>query len=82
MNVFSFLLTNIKTIITSIGAFILYFVLQKNKKLKVEKEILQNNLDDQLKINKIQERVLNECKDIDNLDSDERIKRLQQYKQN
>jgi hypothetical protein len=79
---FSFLLTNIKTIITSIGAFILYFVLQKNKKLKVEKEILQNNLDDQLKINKIQERVLNECKDIDNLDSDERIKRLQQYKQN
>jgi len=82
MNMFSFLLTNIKTIITSIGAFILYFVLQKNKKLKVEKEILQNNLDDQLKINKIQERVLNECKDIDNLDSDERIKRLQQYKQN
>ena len=35
--------------------------IQKNKKLKVEKEILQNNLDDQLKINKIQERVLNEC---------------------
>ena len=72
----------LKEIILGIVGFFALYLFNRNKTLKAEKELLQDNIKDQSKIISIKEKVLNETKNDHNLDSDERIKRLQQYKQN
>lgn len=74
-----FIFTYLKEIIISILGFFALYLFNRNKSLKADNEILKNNLTNQSKIVNIQERVLNETKDTENLTSDERVNRLQQY---
>lgn len=74
------LYTYLKEIILCITGLFSLYLFNRNKVLKAEKEILQDNVNDQDKIINIQQRVLNETKDSYSLDSNERINKLQQYK--
>lgn len=70
----------LKEILLAIVGFFALYLFNRNKALKAEKEVLQDNVNDQGKIINIQQRVLNETKDSYSLDSNERINKLQQYK--
>lgn len=69
----------LKEIIIAIVGFFALYLFNRNKSLKADNQTLKDNLTNQSKIVNIQERVLNETKDTENLDSNERVKRLQQY---
>ena len=76
MNMFSFLLTNIKTIITSIGALVVLILLGKNKRLKVENEkLLETNIEKDKVIN-IQQKVLDVSESVKPTDLDVNLDRL------
>ena len=69
----------IKEILLGVIGFIALYLFNRNKNLKEDNQTLKTNLTNQSKIVNIQERVLNETKDTQNLTSNERVKRLQQY---
>jgi len=71
--------TYLKEILLGIFGFFALYLFNRNKTLKEDNQTLKNNLTNQSKIVNIQQRVLNETKDSQNLTSDERTHRLQQY---
>lgn len=77
-----FFITYFKEIILSISALVGLYLLKRNKTLTSENQTLTENNIEKDKVIHIQERVLNETQNIDNLNSDERIKRLYEYQKN
>jgi len=68
--------TYLKEIIIAIVGFFAVYLFNRNKSLKEDNQTLKDNLTNQSKIVNIQERVLNETKDTQNLNSDERVNRM------